>query len=311
MAFDWIKLRPSLITSPRVIKMTKMIHGDSDYIYWAGSECAPGTYGPSEAASRYVTVCALAVFWSCARAHGKYVGNDFVLAQTTPEMLDSMSGVPSFHKALMAVGWAIYDESDNSVTLPNFRDYNSESTTSADRSRAYRQRLKTTRHTASQTERSRALRVTQKRRDKNRGEEKNTHPTLPGNVREQQADQMESLLNLGPKNETPHDIPDDNPGIEHDRLTLAMMALLGQTNANFKHRHREQVDNLLVEKYEPDALAALMEDCKAKKVKWATFIKKAWEIGKKPPTHLTDDDFPTYEMSEETKAMFRARGEKV
>ncbi|MFD0669698.1 hypothetical protein ACT80S_18415 [Ramlibacter sp. MAHUQ-53] len=69
-----------------------------------------------------------------------------------------MTGIPGFGEAMEAVGWAIYDPEEGSVTLPNFAEYNTSgearsigAKTAAERQREYRERQKAKAESEAQT----------------------------------------------------------------------------------------------------------------------------------------------------------------
>lgn len=140
MAGDWIKMRGTLINSPKLIRLTRELQKNPQFREWL----APGGGGAingqivSPSASRTVTLGALTVTWSAAREHGKFVGNDLVMRISVDE-LDDISGVPGIGRAMEAVGWAQASEDGTAVTLPNFKEYNVPLST-AERSKAYRGR---------------------------------------------------------------------------------------------------------------------------------------------------------------------------
>lgn len=93
-------------------------------------------------------------------------------------------------------------------------------------------------------------------------------------------DSLTDLESAG-ADECPHDIPTDGMDSRPSPLEEAMQKLLGQSRANFRFRNKEQVANLLREKYDVESLTAVMEECIRDGVKWDKFLQRAWGIGKK------------------------------
>jgi hypothetical protein len=146
MAGDWIKMRTSLLTNPKVNGIAKALEADS-------SVCDALSTGYGGVMSeivkrnvmRHVTVSSLLVVWGSANEHTK----DGVFVNSDLADLDDMTGIPSFGEAMASVGWAIYDEESNSVTLPNFNEYNTSGSvrsatakSNAQRQKEYRERQK-------------------------------------------------------------------------------------------------------------------------------------------------------------------------
>lgn len=144
MAGDWIKMRPSLLTSPKVNGIARFLEG-----------CKETTEGLSTGFSgrmseivtrnvmRNVTVGALLVIWGAANEHT----SDGVFRNADLSDIDDMVGIPFFGEAMESVGWAIYNEESCSVTLPNFAEYNTTggersatAKTNAQRQKEYRER---------------------------------------------------------------------------------------------------------------------------------------------------------------------------
>jgi len=121
MAGDWIKMRPALLTSPKVNGIARMLESSPT----VSAVLSTGYAGPmSEIVSRNVmrnvTVAALLIIWSAANEHTK----DGVFINADLSDIDDMVGIPGFGEAMEYVGWAIFNEQDYVVTLPNFSEYN-------------------------------------------------------------------------------------------------------------------------------------------------------------------------------------------
>lgn len=144
MAGDWIKMRTSLLTNPKVNGIAKILE-DSRFVASALSTGFGGKMHEivTRNVMRHVTVSSLLVIWGAANEHTR----DGVFNNSDLEDLDDMTGIPGFGEALESVGWAVYNEENNTVTLPNFNEYNTSgaersasSKTAAQRQKEYRER---------------------------------------------------------------------------------------------------------------------------------------------------------------------------
>jgi hypothetical protein len=141
MAGDWIKMRPSLLTSPKINGIARVLESDAR-VSAALLKVNNGVMGST--VTRYVTRCvtvtALLALWGAANEHT----SNGVFTNVDPRDIDDMAGVPGFCDALESVGWAIYDEENSTVTLPNFNEYNTSGkdrvSGGAERQRRYRER---------------------------------------------------------------------------------------------------------------------------------------------------------------------------
>ncbi|MBB3802027.1 hypothetical protein FHR47_002275 [Xanthomonas arboricola] len=120
---------------------------------------------------RHVTVSSLLIVWGAANEHT----TDGIFRNADFSDIDDMVGIPGFGEAMQFVGWADYDESDNSVSLPNFNEYNTSGAvrsagakTGAARQKEYRERKKLV---GSVTESDVTSDVTSDRREEKRREE--------------------------------------------------------------------------------------------------------------------------------------------
>lgn len=158
MAGDWIKMRSSLLTHPKVISMVNVLEKNERFMFTILNQDALYHYcvRPSVTDSnvnvtdlvtrhalRYVTVSALLSLWSAARLHS----DDGILHGNTIYDLDEMAGMPGIGVALESVGWACYDEERKCVILKDFASWNDQSfkatpKTNAERQRDYRNRQK-------------------------------------------------------------------------------------------------------------------------------------------------------------------------
>lgn len=142
MAGDWIKIRPSLLTSPKVNGIARILESDPR----VSRNLSTGFNGPmSEVVTRNVmrnvTVSLLVIIWGAANEHT----TDGIFKNADLSDIDDMVGVPGFGEAMQAVGWAEFDEENNCVILPNFNEYNTcgkdrSSEKNAERQRRYREK---------------------------------------------------------------------------------------------------------------------------------------------------------------------------
>lgn len=142
MAGDWIKMRSALCTNPRVLRIAEII-GESTEI---GRRLSTGFNGALDEivtsdVTRDITLASLLRVWSATNEHTE----DGVWRNSTPKTIDSAAGIPGFGEAMVAVGWAVYNEEDGTVTLPNFLENNAPAkhgarTGSAERQARYRAR---------------------------------------------------------------------------------------------------------------------------------------------------------------------------
>lgn len=150
MAGDWIKMRVSLTTNPRVLRIAECLLENGDFLAWSGLAFGMRGYPPTPAqrserhaalrVTRYVTVTALLRFWGYANEHAK--GEE--VAGVFPEDVDEITGVPGFGAAIEAAGWVQFDP-DGGMSMPNFNEHNTSAEArsgGAERQARYRQRQK-------------------------------------------------------------------------------------------------------------------------------------------------------------------------
>ena len=144
MAGDWIKYRASLGTHPKVWKMADILGSSVDI----GRRLLTDHNGAlddkvTRDVTRDVTLAALLRVWCATNEHTE----DGVWHMSTLDTLDNAAGIVGFGAAMAAVQWAIYDPQNNTVTLPNFTEYNAPAkhgarSTGAQRQARYRAKLK-------------------------------------------------------------------------------------------------------------------------------------------------------------------------
>src|SRR5713101_2705908 len=123
MAGDWIKMRGALYDHPKVIAIARALHENKEFRSWL----MPGGSGQmngqivSHGALRGVTTGLLLKVWSANRVHGKFDGDDLVLAHSRIAALDEMAGAPGVGEAMKTVRSALEKKG---VILPNFKQFN-------------------------------------------------------------------------------------------------------------------------------------------------------------------------------------------
>lgn len=153
MAGDWIKMRGTLLTNPKVIRMARVLLENPAFIGWYGRHVTRNdgpktsvTVNPETAISvvTRVTIGALLPLWfsvnDCA-------GDDGILPGAGLFELDTMAGVPGIGAALLAVGWIEVLPNEEGIQFSNFHEYNTvgkersgNAKTNAERQREYRNR---------------------------------------------------------------------------------------------------------------------------------------------------------------------------
>ncbi len=166
MAGDWIKMRPSLLTSPKVNGIARILEASP------AVACAltTGFRGPlSEVVTRNVmrnvTVASLLVIWGAANEHTE----DGIFRNADLSDLDDIVGIPGFGSAMASVGWAEFHPHEGCVSLPNFAEYNTCGRDRAKEKNAERQRRFREKHNA---ESNVTNNVTNNDREEKRREEK-------------------------------------------------------------------------------------------------------------------------------------------
>lgn len=143
MAGDWIKMRPSLFTNPKVNGMARILEVSPD----VGKVLGMNINGAmSEVVTRNVmrnvTVSLLLTVWGAANEHTR----NGVFVNTDLSDIDDIAGVPGFGNAMVSVGWAEFNAEEGTVTLPNFSEYNAcgeeRRTANAERQQRHRDKIK-------------------------------------------------------------------------------------------------------------------------------------------------------------------------
>lgn len=135
MAGDWIKMREGLLHDTKLFGMSRHLVRNASFRSWLGAEI-------SDEALRCVTCALLLRVWSKSREHGKFDGDDLVLAHLSIPDIDHYAQAPGVGKAMELVGWAKEKDAGNGgVILPNFRQHNAP-VTAAEKQSQYRTRKK-------------------------------------------------------------------------------------------------------------------------------------------------------------------------
>ncbi|MGQ8703076.1 DnaT-like ssDNA-binding domain-containing protein [Serratia marcescens] len=143
MAGDWIKMRPSLLTNPKVNGIARILETSPEVgralgVNFNGSMKAIVTRN----VMRNVTVSLLLTVWGAANEHTR----DGVFVNADLSDIDDIVGVPGFGNAMVSVGWAVFNAVEGSVTLPNFNEYNAcgevRRSNNAERQQRYRDKIK-------------------------------------------------------------------------------------------------------------------------------------------------------------------------
>lgn len=200
MAGDWIKMRPSLLTSPKVNGIARIIEDDSK----VGRILSTGFNGRmSEIVTRNVmrnvTVASLLTVWGAANEHT----TDGIFKNADLSDIDDMVGIPGFGDAMASVGWAIFDDKEYSVILPNFNEYNTcgkdrAAEKNAERQRKHREKLKQDSNVISNVTVTLQSNVEKRREEKN-----NISPSL------RSGDSAKSELSLLTEKEIPEQLAKD------------------------------------------------------------------------------------------------------
>jgi hypothetical protein len=161
MAGDWIKMRSSLPTCPKVAAMARSIGMADEF------------RSLSRQSMRLLIVGGLHAVWAAVNEHT----SDGVMSNSYPEDLDDIAGIEGFGKAMQAAGWLEADDAASTLTFPNFGQWNTpaKDTTAAERMRKHREKERVTRNSVTVTA---PLRVTVTP-DKTRQDKREYIPAAP------------------------------------------------------------------------------------------------------------------------------------
>ena len=120
MAGDWIKVRTSLLSNPKINGIARTLGFDTGKNEVISNFVGPGENNIPRYVLRYVSVTAVITVWSAANEHTR----NGVFENADLEDISDIAGIPGFGESMESVGWVIYDEEKMTVTLPNFNEYN-------------------------------------------------------------------------------------------------------------------------------------------------------------------------------------------
>ena len=136
-------MRAALTTCPKVAAMARAIGLADEFS------------GLSRHSMRLLVVGGLHAVWAAVNEHTA----DGVMANAYPEDLDDIAGIDGFGLAMKSAGWLEVDEAAQTLTFPNFGQWNTpaKDTTAAERMRKHRAKQDVARNAVTVTE---PLRVT-------------------------------------------------------------------------------------------------------------------------------------------------------
>jgi hypothetical protein len=155
---DWIKMRSSLLTNPRVTRMARLLLQDADFTAWMYADRAVTrdesvTKRDVSVVTRIV-VGGLLPVWSMVN---ETAGRDGVVRHASSHEVDDAAGIPGFFRALAAVEWVEELPDGSGVRFINFEEHNSPQKersltgkSGAERTKEYRERKKRAAQEASQ-----------------------------------------------------------------------------------------------------------------------------------------------------------------
>ena len=162
MAGDWIKMRSALTSCPKVAAIARAVGTADEFA------------GLSRHAMRLLVVGGLHAVWSAVNEHT----SDGVMANSSVDDIDDLTGIAGFGQAMQAVGWIESDEGAATLTFPNFEEWNTpaKDRTAAERMRKHREKHRVAQQTVTVT-RNATVTVTP---DKTRQEKRRIHTGCAG-----------------------------------------------------------------------------------------------------------------------------------
>jgi hypothetical protein len=149
MAGDWIKMRGTLITNPKVIRMARFLAESRQFMEWftrgTGVTVGENVYELCDVTVvTRVTVGSLLGVWA---AVNECANQDGFLKGITLFEVDEMAGVPGFGDAMALVGWI--ENLDGGIVFVNFSEHNTvgkerstSAKTGAERTKEWREKKK-------------------------------------------------------------------------------------------------------------------------------------------------------------------------
>lgn len=132
MAGDWIQMRVSIASDPKVTAMADFLAEQRAFMDWLSDpvrrHCDVTAYEHvTRDVTVRVTVSGLLLVWGAANECGKVDGEDLVLHFATLETLDQLAGVPCFGEAMAFVEWVEPGENGGGkplIRFPKFMERN-------------------------------------------------------------------------------------------------------------------------------------------------------------------------------------------
>lgn len=147
---DWIRMRSSLVTNPRVITMARVLLANREFLDWLCPGCDVPVTRDEAVTKRHVPVVTRVIVggllevWSMVN---DTAARDGIVRHASSRDMDETAGIPGFGAALAAVEWLEELPDGQGVYFPNFEEHNSPqkerssaAKTGAERSREYRER---------------------------------------------------------------------------------------------------------------------------------------------------------------------------
>jgi len=137
VAGDWIKMRSALPTCPKTAAMVRAISAADEFC------------GLSRQSMRLLVVGGLHAVWAAVNEHTA----DGVMQTAYLEDVDDIAGIDGFGAAMQAAGWLEADDVAQTLTFPNFGQWNTpgKDSTAAERMRKHREKQRVTRNTVTVT----------------------------------------------------------------------------------------------------------------------------------------------------------------
>lgn len=147
---DWIRMRSSLLSNPRVTKMARVLLADREFLDWLCPGCDVPVTRDEAVTKRHIPVVTRVIVggllevWSMVN---DTAARDGVVRHASSRDIDETAGIPGFGKAMVAVEWLEELPDGQGAYFPNFEEHNSPqkerssvAKTGAERSREYRER---------------------------------------------------------------------------------------------------------------------------------------------------------------------------
>jgi hypothetical protein len=214
-AANWIPVREDLETDSRVLAIAEAITGANRH-YILGPSAPRDLFGDPESVTRDVmrdiTIVALLRVWAAFTHHTK---DGVIRHASSLSHLDTIARLRGFGQAMSTVGWAVHDPATQTITLPNFTEYNApnkngerQKTAAARRQQAYRDRLKGQTTPGDQPS---TVDVTDRHEPDNRDVTRNVTPSISDSVSPSDSDSLSESPHLPISQSPPLPSPDPDP----------------------------------------------------------------------------------------------------